>query len=101
VRTPREITEQFRPGGREWKAVLRDSLAKAVGRGGGEAEVLDGAKEAQRMAGGVGVVEMQAGGWSFTARDMEGGVWVWGQSCFPSPFQIGTEMRGKQHCTMD
>lgn len=28
----------------------------------------------------VGVVDLQAGGWSFTARDFEGGIWVWGTS---------------------
>jgi len=28
---------------------------------------------------GMGVVDLQAGGWSFTARDMDGGVWVWGK----------------------
>ncbi|CAK9785467.1 RCC1/BLIP-II protein [Cutaneotrichosporon oleaginosum] len=27
----------------------------------------------------VGVVELQAGGWSFAARDAAGNVWVWGQ----------------------
>jgi SCF-associated factor 1 len=27
----------------------------------------------------VGIVELQAGGWSFAARDAAGNVWVWGQ----------------------
>lgn len=27
----------------------------------------------------VGIVDLQAGGWSFTARDFEGGIWVWGK----------------------
>lgn len=27
----------------------------------------------------LGVVDLQAGGWSFTARDFEGGIWVWGE----------------------
>lgn len=29
----------------------------------------------------VGLVDLQAGGWSFAARDMRGGVWVWGELC--------------------
>lgn len=33
-------------------------------------------KKEQRVA----VVEMVAGGWSFTVRDQDGAVYVWGQS---------------------
>lgn len=32
----------------------------------------------------VAVVEMVAGGWSFTVRDQDGAVYVWGELHFPS-----------------
>lgn len=60
---------------------MKDSLARGVGIGGPRE---DGDRDGDGVKGGrVGIVEMQAGGWSFTARDMDGGVWVWG-GCSPS-----------------
>lgn len=102
VHTPRDITEQFETGqrGRTWGVALRDSLAAAAGRDGqgdgqgrawGEGVVGREGMGAGDAAGKeVGVVELQAGGWSFTARDMDGGIWVWGESgpnCFHMPPQ--------------
>jgi SCF-associated factor 1 len=96
VHSPRDITEQFESGqrGRTWGVALRDSLAAAAGRdgqgderrGGGAGAGGDGGVGREGMGAGdaagkeIGVVELQAGGWSFTARDMDGGIWVWGES---------------------
>lgn len=56
--------------GRTWTEALKDSLARGL-------ETL-GEREAGTGGIGAGIVELQAGGWSFTARDMDGGLWVWG-----------------------
>lgn len=37
------------------------------------------ANDASNAPGGAGVVELHAGGWSFTARCSDGSVWVWGE----------------------
>ena len=69
---PVELTGSFPVDGRgkTWGEALQDSLARGLQGLGGRDRV--------KTANGVGVVELQAGGWSFTARDMDGGVWVWG-----------------------
>ena len=76
IDVPVELTRSFPENGRgsTWGQALRDSLMRRVsGR-----RVEDGGGE-EDMLSGTGIVELQAGGWSFTARDMEGGVWVWGK----------------------
>ena len=75
---PAELTNSFRESvaqegtGRTWTSALRDSLAHP-----GQTP-FDDKKRMDR----VGIVELQAGGWSFTARDMLGGVWVGGEFNF-------------------
>jgi SCF-associated factor 1 len=49
--------------GKSWAEGLRDSLAGVEKAGDGK----------------VGIVDLQASGWGFIARDMSGGVWVWGE----------------------
>ncbi|RXK35488.1 hypothetical protein M231_07266 [Tremella mesenterica] len=56
-------------------ARLNQSSSGTVGREQGRG---DNVIESNEKWKGHGVVELQAGGWSFTARDMNGGVWVWG-----------------------
>ncbi|WVQ78399.1 hypothetical protein IAT38_000485 [Cryptococcus sp. DSM 104549] len=55
--------------GRTWPQSLKDSLAG----------IAEGEGDVQRGESGAGVIELQAGGWSFTARCSDGSVWVWGQ----------------------
>lgn len=65
---PREISSQFEKtsrGGLE----IQDSLALSAEM---EGLALDPKKS-------PGIVELQAGGWSFAARDLYGGVWAWGK----------------------
>ncbi|ORY27217.1 regulator of chromosome condensation 1/beta-lactamase-inhibitor protein II [Naematelia encephala] len=65
VDIPLDLTEDFPSAGqrgRTWGHALKDSLAMRDVRGEGR-----------------GIVELQASGWGFAARDMDGGVWVWGQ----------------------
>ncbi|WVQ98829.1 hypothetical protein IAU59_005960 [Kwoniella sp. CBS 9459] len=67
--------------GKTWVEHFKDSLASRVGGSGGGASTLereDGAGNIQEGMG-RGVVDLQAGGWSFTARTSDGAVWVWGQ----------------------
>ena len=52
---------------------LADGIRKAAGRMLGSGKLESMAKK------GKGIVELQAGGWSFTARDMEGNIYVWGE----------------------
>ncbi|WWD16048.1 hypothetical protein CI109_100473 [Kwoniella shandongensis] len=63
--------------GRTFPETLRDSLRTVVSGGGGGAMVGSGRDDEGK--GTAGVVELQAGGWSFTARCSDGSVWVWGQ----------------------
>ena len=79
VDRPVELTDSFPSAGkgRTWGHALRDGLARGLEnmRGDGSEGTVKGMR--------VGVVDLQAGGWSFTARDMDGGVWVWGLSLPP------------------
>jgi hypothetical protein len=58
-----------------------DAFQATSGTESTRAKDLDGVPEGRRAA----VVEMVAGGWSFAARDQEGGVYVWGMSLYFSP----------------
>jgi SCF-associated factor 1 len=55
--------------GETWSENLGRTLAAALGLAGS-------GKRVERS--NARLVELQSGGWSFTARDAEGGVWVWG-----------------------
>ncbi|KAL7424224.1 hypothetical protein Q5752_001810 [Cryptotrichosporon argae] len=61
VDRPLEITAQFGRA-RDWATALGDALRRDFPH-----------------RGHAGIVDLQAGGWGFTARDVDGGVWVWGQ----------------------
>ncbi|KAK8869686.1 hypothetical protein IAR55_000254 [Kwoniella newhampshirensis] len=80
VDSPAEIViGDAEAGGRTWTESFGDTLRSVVGGGGpttrrSAAGVGEGQEE-----GKAGVVELQAGGWSFTARCSDGSVWVWGQ----------------------
>ncbi|KAI9637852.1 regulator of chromosome condensation 1/beta-lactamase-inhibitor protein II [Dioszegia hungarica] len=63
VLRPHSLAGQFGGSGRRWIERLTLDLQ---GRG---------VEDKRDLA----IVEMQAGGWSFAARDVEGKVWVWGQ----------------------
>jgi hypothetical protein len=71
VARPESLSGSFRShrdgGARRWQDRLRADLQTGLQRKKGEER------------GSAGIVEMQAGGWSFAARDMEGVVWVWGE----------------------
>ena len=80
-------------GARNWRETLRDTLSNlaggvgGVGRigsdvSGGNGSVSDG-QDTGKGEEDVSVVDLQAGGWSFTARDSNGGVWVWGEVLLP------------------
>lgn len=59
---------------------LTRNFPDSEGRGECSRDSLGGIEEEKGKVGmGVGVVDLQAGGWSFTARDMDGGIWVWGE----------------------
>lgn len=64
VLRPHSLAGQFGGSGRRWIERLTLDLQ---GRG---------VEDKRDLA----IVEMQAGGWSFAARDVEGKVWVWGVS---------------------
>lgn len=76
-------------GGLTWGENLQRDLVDAF-------QATSGTKSARAKDIGLGneerkgrraaVVEMVAGGWSFAARDQEGGVYVWGMSLFLSLF---------------
>ena len=67
-----------------------NSLRRAAGYGGG-GDAVDSRGDtgtntmASSRGGGDGIVELQAGGWSFAARDMQGVIWVWGMFSSISP----------------
>ncbi|OCF36509.1 hypothetical protein I316_01758 [Kwoniella heveanensis BCC8398] len=95
VDIPCEIRWDLNPGsdvrgGRTWVEHLTDSLASRTGGGGGGGGGGDGgSRRGTGQGAGAGeddgghvangVVDLQAGGWSFTARTSDGAVWVWGQ----------------------
>jgi hypothetical protein len=69
-------------GGMTWGENLQRDIVDAFQATSGTESVR--AKDLDNGAGDGGrraaVVEMVAGGWSFAARDQEGGVYVWGMS---------------------
>lgn len=71
--------------GRTWVEALRESMksmAERIVSQGGDGSVGTGVAEEGQMIQtdkGTGIVELEAGGWSFAARDMDGLVWVWGE----------------------
>lgn len=77
---PREISSQFEKTDSRGGHDIRDSLAQSAAM---EAQALDPKKSS-------GIVELQAGGWSFAARDLHGGVWAWGMCLFPDKRHAGT-----------
>lgn len=76
---PLDLTGIFEDRRRILAEGLKDSLSAGMEKVGMGLGVGD---EGIGIGKGMGVVEIQAGGWSFTARDMDGGVWVWGGSFF-------------------
>jgi hypothetical protein len=69
-------------GGMTWGENLQRDIVDAFQATSGTESVRakdvdNGAGDGERRAA---VVEMVAGGWSFAARDQEGGVYVWGMS---------------------
>ncbi|WVR05291.1 hypothetical protein IAU60_002304 [Kwoniella sp. DSM 27419] len=75
VDRPARIQWDADASSRTWKDSLRDSLAAVTGNSRGPDQ-----EQAKAFAGAV---ELQAGGWSFTARCSDGSVWVWGQLSGP------------------
>ncbi|WVW82946.1 hypothetical protein I302_104961 [Kwoniella bestiolae CBS 10118] len=66
---------------KNWNENLKDSLITALSSK-VQPEEGDVVEREGEEGGGrrrSGVVELQAGGWSFTARQSDGSVWVWGQ----------------------
>ncbi|WWC89891.1 uncharacterized protein L201_004820 [Kwoniella dendrophila CBS 6074] len=74
-----------------WTGQIKDSLITALtGPGSIDKNTQDTEKEGDGNDN-PGVVELQAGGWSFTARKSDGSVWVWGQMEGPrSVFRIAS-----------
>ncbi|WRT67267.1 uncharacterized protein IL334_004234 [Kwoniella shivajii] len=70
--------------GRSWKDELKDSLTTAL-KGFSSQSISTSSISSnvnivrEGIIGEGGVVELQAGGWSFTTRTSDGSVWVWGQ----------------------
>jgi SCF-associated factor 1 len=87
-RDDRQATEGTQGAG--WMANFGNSLRRAAGYGGGR-DAVDSRGDtgsdtmASSRGGGDGIVELQAGGWSFAARDMQGVIWVWGTFSSISP----------------
>ncbi|WWC60959.1 uncharacterized protein I303_103536 [Kwoniella dejecticola CBS 10117] len=77
VDLPSEISWNPSPDGtsKTWSEGLQDSLTSAIS---GKTADQDGGLD-KVVCGANGIVDLQAGGWSFTARQSDGSVWVWGQ----------------------
>ncbi|KAL1413473.1 hypothetical protein Q8F55_001242 [Vanrija albida] len=87
VNTPMDIADSFEPGhrGRQWGArqaelderLSRHSPPRSPVHSRSSTPGSDHSPD--RRPRPVRLVDLQAGGWSFAARDIRGGVWVWGQ----------------------
>lgn len=71
IDTPVLVEVGHEQSGRTWSQGLRDTLS-----GAGKQDTYEGEPR-------MGIVDLQASGWGFVARDMSGGVWAWGESSFP------------------
>lgn len=71
VDTPMDVTDMFDANSNTRERTWRANLQQAPGT----ARYHDDAEPPAP----VGIVDLQAGGWSFAARDMQGAIWVWGE----------------------
>lgn len=76
IDTPAALT--ITNGGMTWSQNLQRDLVDACQSTGGTESVR--ASKLPKKEQKVAVVEMVAGGWSFTVRDQDGAVYVWGES---------------------
>ncbi|TXT15698.1 hypothetical protein VHUM_00201 [Vanrija humicola] len=82
-----DITDAFEPGhrGRQWgarQAQLDERLSRHSPTGSpthSRSSTPGSDHSPDRRPRPVRLVDLQAGGWSFAARDTRGGVWVWGE----------------------
>ncbi|KAK6903041.1 hypothetical protein I203_108302 [Kwoniella mangroviensis CBS 8507] len=77
VDIPSEIRWNDDDEKKSWSDNLKDSLITALSTS--TQNNHNDISEGNERRGKSGVVELQAGGWSFTARTSDGSIWVWGQ----------------------
>ncbi|WWD10033.1 hypothetical protein V865_008166 [Kwoniella europaea PYCC6329] len=81
VDIPSEICWNDDDEKKSWSDNLKDSLITGLSTSTSTSTSTqtNNKNDGNERRGKSGVVELQAGGWSFTARTSDGSVWVWGQ----------------------